>query len=274
VDTATHLAQLVGARWAGSLPFLLILVGVEMAIPLQTYSLRSRLRGAVFWTIWLAVAALTFEGLIALWGLLGLKPVATLDLGRAFAFAGEAGVWLAAGAALMIGDFLGYWYHRIQHGPLWRFHAVHHAIEELHAVGSYGHFSDELFRVIITVLPMTFLPIAGVAEPKILTALIIIMPAYIHSPIKLHFGPARYFFTDNRFHRIHHSTDRRHYDRNFGTYFTIWDQIFGTAHFPKPDEWPDTGLADVREPRSVGEWLMLPFRYRSRRQTEAERAAT
>lgn len=86
---------------------------------------------------------------------------------------------------------------------------------------------------------------------------------WIHSPTRFHFGPLRALFADNRFHRIHHSLEERHFDRNFGAFTTLWDRLFGTAYFPEADEWPAVGLAEVGEPADLREWLDLPARYRA-----------
>lgn len=65
---------------------------------------------------------------------------------------------------------------------------------------------------------------------------------------------------DNRFHRIHHSLDEKHFDKNFGIAMSLWDWIFGTAHWPSKDEWPKVGVAGVDQPRNVVDFLALPWR--------------
>lgn len=98
-----------------------------------------------------------------------------------------------------------------------------------------------------------------------------ILTYYIHSPIDVHFGPLRKLLVDNRFHRIHHSIEPRHFDKNFGICFSLWDRWFGTAYDPSPDEWPDGGLADIDSPRTIRDYLLLPFR-KSPTQSQADRA--
>jgi sterol desaturase/sphingolipid hydroxylase (fatty acid hydroxylase superfamily) len=45
---------------------------------------------------------------------------------------GGTPLWAQALAALVVGDLVGYWMHRLFHRePLWRFHAVHHSSTEL-----------------------------------------------------------------------------------------------------------------------------------------------
>jgi sterol desaturase/sphingolipid hydroxylase (fatty acid hydroxylase superfamily) len=198
-----------------------------------------------------------------LWTSLGFRPLFAVPVDRWFHWAGPIGILIAAFIALLVTDFFGYWYHRIQHVLLWPVHAVHHSVEELHSASSYGHFSDELFRFIFMAIPMSLMPVAG-ADLPILALLITLSQFYIHSPTRLHFGPLRRVLTDNRYHRIHHSLEPRHFNRNYGTTFTVWDQVFGTAYFPRPEEWPDTGLAEMPEPRTLREWADFPLRFMRR----------
>jgi sterol desaturase/sphingolipid hydroxylase (fatty acid hydroxylase superfamily) len=40
----------------------------------------------------------------------------------------------------------------------------------------------------------------------------------------------RYVLVTPQFHRVHHSIEPRHRDRNFGLTFSIWDHLFGTQY--------------------------------------------
>lgn len=81
-----------------------------------------------------------------------------------------------------------------------------------------------------------------------------------HSSTRLNLGWVRYLFPDNRFHRIHHSVERQHFNKNFGSGSAIWDMLFGTAYYPRAGEWPDVGLSNMGEPRTLREFLLRPFR--------------
>jgi sterol desaturase/sphingolipid hydroxylase (fatty acid hydroxylase superfamily) len=76
--------------------------------------------------------------------------------------------------------------------------------------------------------------------------------------------------TDNRYHRIHHSPEPHHKDKNFAAFSSVWDLLFRTAYFPRPNEWPDTGLSDIGEPQRLSEFLWQPFRVAKHRATAAE----
>ncbi|MGE5565585.1 MAG: sterol desaturase family protein [Parcubacteria group bacterium] len=239
---------------------LALIVALEVRTRCGDYSLKSRLRGVAIHLTATMAGAVTAWFLKGVWQSVGRPPLFTVPLGHWLHWAGPFGILLSAFIALLVTDFFGYWYHRIQHTLLWPVHAVHHSVEELHSASSYGHFSDELFRFIFMAIPMSLMPVDA-ADLPILGLLITVSQFYIHSPTKLHFGPLRRVFTDNRYHRIHHSLEPRHFNRNFGTTFTVWDQVFGTAYFPQPDEWPDTGLDDMREPRTLWEWATFPIRF-------------
>lgn len=40
----------------------------------------------------------------------------------------------------------------------------------------------------------------------------------------------RNIFVTPQLHKIHHSADKKHFDKNFGTIFIFWDRMFGTYH--------------------------------------------
>jgi sterol desaturase/sphingolipid hydroxylase (fatty acid hydroxylase superfamily) len=73
-------------------------------------------------------------------------------------------------------------------------------------------------------------------------------------------GRAWRVLADNRFHRIHHSLEREHWDKNFGVVMTIWDQLFGTSYFPAPEEWPAVGVHDRPEPANLIDYFLAPFK--------------
>ena len=57
-----------------------------------------------------------------------------------------------------------------------------------------------------------------------------------HSPVPIGFGILEYLFISPRMHQIHHSKDKRHLNKNYGTSLAIWDQILGSFYRPKDNE--------------------------------------
>lgn len=190
----------------------------------------------------------------------GARPLLELHAEPASPFS-EIGL-LVAGTALAIlsYDFFYYWAHRLMHTRwLWRFHAVHHAIEDLGAA-NYGHWTETLMPLPLIALPSAFLVPTGLPVWKLAAGLMVLQSQYVHSQTRLHFGPFWRVVYDNRFHRIHHSIEEQHFDRNFGVFTPVWDWMFGTLYVPAKGEWPATGIADTPEVDGLGDFLLRPFR--------------
>jgi sterol desaturase/sphingolipid hydroxylase (fatty acid hydroxylase superfamily) len=162
----------------------------------------------------------------------------------------------------IIGEFFYYWFHRLQHTIpfMWRFHEVHHSLREMSSWNSNHHFTEEIFRIPFVVIPMSLLFHFETGTIPVAIGIIMgLQGQYEHSHAKLNLGFLRYVIGDNRFHRIHHSIEKHHYNKNFGSFSTVWDTVFRTAHFPKKDEWPDTGVDGVEEPKTLRQFLFMPF---------------
>ena len=238
-----------------------ILTVLEIANGREKTSLRARAAGMAFWAASIPLTAL-FTTVFTTWmAAYDVKPLLTLPVFAAVAWAGPLAAVLAVILGAVVGDFFFYVYHRVQHRWLWKYHAVHHSIRDLSAVNSYHHISETVIGLLFLTIP-TSLVVSDVGPTLPFASLVLWLHiVWIHSPAKMHFGPLRAFLADNRFHRIHHSLEERHFDKNFGAFTTLWDRLFGTAHFPARDEWPAVGLAEVDQPSGMREWLDLPGRY-------------
>lgn len=159
---------------------------------------------------------------------------------------------------LLLIDLLKYWERRFEHRFFWPVHRVHHAPTDLHAMNNYGHPLHALPLVVMVILPLSLLNFESLAILVAVTIIFGVLNAISHSPIDLHFGRFRRLVIDNRFHRIHHSLEAQHFDKNFGVIFPFWDAMFGTAHFPQPDEWPKVGVAGTDPPSDLLSFLKLP----------------
>jgi sterol desaturase/sphingolipid hydroxylase (fatty acid hydroxylase superfamily) len=53
---------------------------------------------------------------------------------------------------------------------------------------------------------------------------------------------------------VHHSIERRHYNKNYGEIFAFWDWAFGTLYIPEKDEVIRFGLGDAN-----GEPIPQPY---------------
>ncbi len=57
-----------------------------------------------------------------------------------------------------------------------------------------------------------------------------------HSPIPISFGLLEYIFISPRMHQIHHSSDPRHWNKNYGVALSLWDQLVGSFYRPTQRE--------------------------------------
>ena len=65
-----------------------------------------------------------------------------------------------------------------------------------------------------------------------------------HANLRLNFGIFIPLISGPQWHRIHHSIEPEHQDKNFAAFFPFIDIIFGTYYRPQKDEYPDTGLVE------------------------------
>ena len=251
----------------GSLSVCAIIWSLERLFPRYKVSAESQLRSVRFWLITALATGAAVTILQQLHRYLHPHPLFVIPLNR----------WLAPPSihwliyivppflGLILYDFFDYWMHRAEHKWLWAQHAVHHSITELSGVNSYFHWTEPFMRLLFIRIPAAYIVgIDSVPGFFVFVLFDLAQGNYLHSPTRLHYGPVvRRIMADNRFHRIHHSRDPRHFDKNFGAGTSIWDQLFGTAYFPAADEWPEAGLTDQPEPVTLSEYLWRPFRRRT-----------
>lgn len=168
--------------------------------------------------------------------------------------------------ALLIFDFFYYWYHRMQHTVsfFWEFHKTHHSIKNLNSIVSYHHISEELFRIPFITLPIAILINIDTPKLAILSSFFAVYGQFIHMNSKISLGRLRFFLADNYYHRIHHSLEESHHNKNYAAFFPIWDILFRTVHFPKFNEFPQVGLADMEQPKNLKDYLFSPKLFRKK----------
>jgi sterol desaturase/sphingolipid hydroxylase (fatty acid hydroxylase superfamily) len=154
------------------------------------------------------------------------------------AFAEAEGLRLVAGlplpvqvlALLLVGDFGQYWAHRALHSRwLWPFHAMHHAAEELTALTT---FRSHPLESVLTRIATGFLPLLLLGpDPAALAwamAVVTAMSCITHAQLPMPGWVERWLLVGPQLHRLHHSTEAAHHDRNFAIIFPWLDRVFGT----------------------------------------------
>lgn len=259
----TFVELFLGALKFGALNMAWIFVvlwGVERLFPKDRPSERAQLASLRFWAFYAVAGALIVTFFEMAKRPLDLEPLVLLSLAEEIP--NWAAYILGPLAITAVYDFWNYWMHRAQHRWFWAQHSVHHSIRNLSAVNSYMHWTEELFRVAFIAIPTAVLFQLEIGGATLAATMISAAHGnFIHSASSLHLGKfGRLFLADNRWHRIHHSIEREHFDKNFGTGITLWDRLFGTAYFPESHEWPATGVHDQPEPTTIDDYLWRPFR--------------
>jgi sterol desaturase/sphingolipid hydroxylase (fatty acid hydroxylase superfamily) len=167
--------------------------------------------------------------------------------------------WIRFLIAMLLVDFLYWCQHLCNHKVafLWRLHAVHHSQSELNFFTDFRyHILEYLVRHTFLVIPLLVLQI----NPPVIVLVAIISRWYTrfyHGNIKTKLGLLRYVLVTPQSHRVHHSVEAAHTDKNFGAIFSIWDYVFGTQ-WRDYAVYPQTGIADESFPhRSSGGFIPL-----------------
>lgn len=242
-----------------SLLVMLCCVLIEQVGLRELISWRERMPGLAMNCVGTAGSFLLIWPLSKLWATLGIPNQIMLPVWRLFQPLGGLGQGLHFLFLVMLADLLAYWRHRAEHLIFWSIHSVHHSPRKLHAANDIAHPFAMFYNFLFISIPLSLVGVDGPVLPMSIGILVGMLSICIHSPVVMHAGPFQRFIVDNRFHRIHHSNEPRHFHKNFGTCFSCWDYLFGTAYTPG-EEWPDVGLADVPAPRTIRDYLLLPFR--------------
>ncbi|MEM9669624.1 MAG: creatininase family protein [Pseudomonadota bacterium] len=150
--------------------------------------------------------------------------------------------------------------HRAQHEIpfLWEFHKVHHSAEKLNPMTLFRMHPVDLFFTALVVSILTGLSVSGLfyltgETPQeltlfginVITALFYIFGYNLrHSHIWLNYPAwlSRIFISPAQ-HQIHHSVDPKHFDKNFGLIFSIWDGLGRSLYIPRTYEKLEYGLS-------------------------------
>jgi len=177
---------------------------------------------------------------------------------------------LQGALALLIAEFLQYWWHRSCHeyDILWRIHAVHHSAGRLYWLNAARfHPIDNFVAYLVGVGPLILLG----CGPEVLAWHALFTAAhglFQHANIRLELGPLNWIFSMAELHRWHHSTLVEEGNTNYGGNLILWDVVFGTRFLPADRDPPETiGIADLPNfPQGYLAQLAVPFRWKRTQQ--------
>ena len=142
--------------------------------------------------------------------------------------------------AFVLNDFCYWLDHVISHrnGFFWTFHQTHHASREMNlSVSPRGHVLAGLLQPAYFLLALAGVPLIVTIAVKFLGN---VWGVFNHTRLIGRMGPLERWICTPANHRVHHGTDPKYLDKNYGQTLLIWDRLFGTWQ-PEEEE-PTYGL--------------------------------
>ena len=138
---------------------------------------------------------------------------------------------------LVATDFIWYWYHRLAHeiNLFWSVHIVHHQSEDFNYSVSAR---ITIFQAFVRTAFWSVLPVIGFPAGMITSILLVhgLYPFFIHTRLVGKLGILEYILVTPSHHRVHHASNEKYLDRNYGDVFIIWDKLFGTFQKEEDEE--------------------------------------
>ena len=170
-------------------------------------------------------------------------------------------VWWVWVLLILAEDLCYYAFHRAGHEVRlgWAAHVNHHSSQRYNLSTALR----QSWTTPITGMPFWWpLPLLGFDPIWILTAqsISLIYQFWIHTELIGKLGPLEWVLNTPSHHRVHHASDLKYLDKNYGGIFIIWDRLFGT--FAAEQERPTYGLLQniqTYNPLKIAshEWLAL-----------------
>ncbi|MCW5731468.1 MAG: sterol desaturase family protein [Alphaproteobacteria bacterium] len=161
--------------------------------------------------------------------------------------------------AVFLGDFIGYWRHRLEHAPIfWPSHAIHHSDTAMTWLAIFRF--HPVNRLTTTLLDFSFLLLLGLPAYALLVNAFVrhFYGAFIHADLPWTYGPLKHAFVSPAMHRWHHAMDPAAYNTNYATVFSVFDKAFGTFRVPGACDIP-LGVSEKMGAGFAGQ-MLHPFR--------------
>ena len=149
--------------------------------------------------------------------------------------------WWTLIPCFILYDCCSYWSHRISHFNrfFWATHVVHHSAEHYNLTVAFRQSWVQHFKTVffIPLAMLGFHPVIFLVASQLST----LYQFWVHTEAIGKLTPfiEKYFGTPSN-HRVHHGSQEKYLDKNFGATFMIWDHLFGT--FQYEEEKPVYGL--------------------------------
>lgn len=151
--------------------------------------------------------------------------------------------WWTIIPCYLIFDYCSYWSHRISHRNrfFWMTHVVHHSAENYNLTVAFRLSWIQNLKLFF------FFPVMFIGFHPIVFAVVsqvsVLFQFWVHTEYigKIHPWIEFIFATPSN-HRVHHGSQEKYLDKNYGATFILWDRIHGT--YQKEEEQPEYGLTN------------------------------
>lgn len=164
---------------------------------------------------------------------------------------------------LIIYDAFLYWWHRFNHQIplLWRFHRVHHLDEHLDTTTAVRFHPIEVLLSSFVRVPVILLFAIPFSSLVIIETCVLLSSLFQHSNLRLPHRLQQWLsivMVTPEWHFMHHEPDRRNTDSHYGNLLTLWDRIFFSQAYGKPNQQMRLGLPNWRD-LNIFLLLISPF---------------
>lgn len=158
---------------------------------------------------------------------------------------------------LLATDLVWYWYHRLGHeiNVFWGAHVVHHQSEEFNYTVSAR---ITVLQAVVRNLFWCTLPFIGFHPAMVITILVVhgTYSFFTHTQVIGKLGWLEHILITPSHHGVHHASNEKYLNKNYGDIFVFWDKLFGT--FQREEEKPQYGLT---HPLKSHSFLWQHFHY-------------
>jgi sterol desaturase/sphingolipid hydroxylase (fatty acid hydroxylase superfamily)/tetratricopeptide (TPR) repeat protein len=152
----------------------------------------------------------------------------------------EESVWSWLSVFLLV-DLQYYLFHWLGHKSrfFWAMHVIHHSSHKYNFTTALRTpFTNSAFRFgsMLPIVVLGFDPM----HVLIMDTVVLGFSFLQHTELVRKLGWLEYVFSTPSHHRVHHASDEKYLDKNFGGVLILWDKLFGT--FQVEEERPTYGL--------------------------------
>ena len=218
-----------------------------LSVAIEWWAVRSqRARGR--YTTRDALTSITMGiGNVAVNTLTGMLGVTMMLVAWPYRFMTFTDNWWTISLCFCLYDFVYYWKHRFAHRARWWWmeHVTHHSSEHYNLTTAlrqpwFGPFTGLVWLG----LPLVLLGL----HPYVIffvASLNLVYQFWIHTESIGKLPPwIEAVMNTPSHHRVHHATNPRYLDSNYGGVFIVWDRMFGTFVEERRDDPPAYGLAE------------------------------